>query len=158
MKQKDNIRIRIMNSLTLTTIAIVLFCAIWGVFDKNIYQEVFRAGTMPEDLIWGSTAQDIITIFIAVTALLFTVFNILRGSFIKQVILLGCNWYFMYAYGLYVMQGQYTAHYPLYIAVFGLSIYAMIAGLTGIPQVNKAPYEKNKKLRFILSAFFIFIV
>jgi uncharacterized membrane protein len=45
---------------------LALFASIVGVFSKTLYEDVYQAGTIPKSLVWGSKAQDIVSIIVAV--------------------------------------------------------------------------------------------
>lgn len=135
---------------------IALYSALRGILNNELYLAIHRSGILPKNMIWGSQAQDIVSILIAVTTVIISILNWVKPRFLKKCILIGCNWYFMYAFGLYVVQGSYTAIYPLYLVIFSLSMFAMIFGLISVDKT--AALQLSKKLRITLSVFFLFVV
>lgn len=116
-------------SMAVVISILTLFACISGIFVDSIYGDLIANGRLNDFLHFGSIAQDIIFIPLAVlTIVLAVVF--LRGRDVRilvTVIGFVCN--FFYGYGLYVMQGQYTAIYMVYLVIFGLSVYCIIYGL-----------------------------
>ena len=132
---------------------LALFASLKGVFDPTLYHEVYLAGTIPEDLIWGSQAQDIISILFAVILAVFTLLFLKNESMKKYIIMLGLTWYFFYAFGLYTIQGQYTSIYLVYLAIFGLSFYSLAYGILGINPAEAYRYEIPSGLRTAIGTF-----
>lgn len=137
---------------------VALYASLKGVFCNNIYQEISDSGVISKHLIWASKAQDIVSAFIAVGIIIVAVLNSIKPGFLKSVTLIGLVWYFLYAYGLYVMQGAYTSIYPLYLVIFSLSVYAMIMGLISYNIEDISDLLLSKKLRTMLIIFFLIIV
>lgn len=158
MKQEMKGLKRVLTVLSMLIGIVVLYASLKGVFDNRIYQEVYDSGVISENFIWASKAQDIISIIIAVFIIIISVISVIKQSFLKSIMLIGCVWYFLYAYGLYVMQGAYTSIYPFYLIIFGLSVYAMIIGLISYRVKDIKNLSLGKKLRTMLIIFFLMIV
>lgn len=156
MKQELKGLKRVLTVLSLLIGIVVLYASLKGVFDNKIYQEIYDSGMISENFIWASKAQDIISVLIAFLLIIISVINVIKQSFLKSITIIGCVWYFLYAYGLYVMQGAYTSIYPFYLIIFGLSVYAMIIGLTSLKDIKNLLL--SKKLRTMLIIFFLMIV
>ncbi|MFZ5353016.1 MAG: hypothetical protein ACOZCL_09870 [Bacillota bacterium] len=151
-------RSNITSIMTLILSLLALYAALAGVLDKSLYREVFEAGTIHERIIWGSMAQDIISIPIAAILALLSAMSLIRPGVKRLTLIIGLAWYFFYAYGLYTVQGQYTRIYLVYIAIFGLSIYSMIFGLLSFKTAELEYYKLPGILRITASAFLIVMV
>lgn len=103
-----------------------------GLFSEPVYGETLAAGTISKLLVVGSMAQDVISLPLSILLGLLTALCWLRPTPKRLIAVLGVSAYFLYAYGLYVIQGQYTSLYPGYLTIFGLSIYSLVFGLTGL--------------------------
>lgn len=132
---------------------LALFASLKGVFDQTLYDEVYLAGTIPKSLIWGSQAQDIISIPFSVLLAVFTLLFLKNGSMKNYILMLGLTWYFFYAFGLYTIQGQYTSIYFVYLAIFGLSFYSLVFGVLGIRLAEVHRYELPCGLRKAIGIF-----
>jgi hypothetical protein len=143
---------------TLLLSMLALYASLMGVFDHSLYNDVYEAGTIPKLLIWGSKAQDIISIFIALLLAVIS-FIFLRNPGIKSFItMLGMVWYFFYAFGLYTIQGQYTSIYLVYMMIFGLSFYLMILGALCFQREEVKQYHIPEGLRKAISIFLFIII
>ncbi len=144
--------------LTLLVSVMSLFTAVYTVSDNQIYHQVYEAGTISEFLIAGSLAQDMLVIPTSVIILFLSLFFLKRRNFKILISILGLIGYIFYAYGLYVIQGQYSSLYLLYLAIFGLSIYAMIYGLISFQSLSTARIELPAKLRIIIAVFLLLVI
>ncbi len=154
----NNQRSRIAATLTLTLSLLALYASLMGVLNENLYRDVFLAGVLPEPLIWGSMAQDIISIPLSVALALLSLAFFSRKGYKTLIAILGLAWYFFYAFGLYVMQGQYTDIYVVYLAIFGLSVYGMIFGLLSFEADEVRLYCLPNRLRKAIGIFLIAIL
>jgi len=75
-----------------------------------------------------------------------------------KIAVLGLAWYFFYAFGLYTIQGQYTAIYVVYMAIFGLSFYSLVIGVLSIRPEEAQRYQIPKALRKVLIIFLLVII
>lgn len=149
---------RITAIMTLLLSVLAVFASLLGIMDKNLYNDVLKAGTITKFLVTGSIAQDIISvplgIILAVLSIIF-----LKCSCKKTfIVMLGLAGYFFYGYGLYTMQGQYTSIYQVYLIIFGLSLYSLILGLTCFNEDTVKNYQLSKGLQIAISAFLFMIV
>lgn len=157
MKQELKNSFRMVTILTFAIGMLALYASIRGIGD-TLYSEIVQSGVITQKMVWASQAQDIVSILIAGITMVAALVNFFKQSFIKTVGLLGCVWYFFYAFGLYAIQGAYTSIYPLYLVIFGLSVYTMILGLVQLRPGTVTVNELSKRLRIALSIFFILIV
>lgn len=158
MKKEKKVAEQWFALLSFAVAVTALYCALRGVFDRQLYHAINVTGVISQRMIWGSRAQDIISALIAVGAGTLAVLTYSKPTVLKRVILLGFDWYFLYAFGLYVIQGAYTAIYGLYLLIFGMSVYAMIFGFAGFRKEEMAEVGLGHKTVKALSAFFAVIV
>ncbi|MDF2614123.1 MAG: hypothetical protein K0S71_1909 [Clostridia bacterium] len=144
--------------MTLALSIMALFASIAGVFEKSIYGEALNAGTITEFLLVGSVAQDITFIPLALLLMLLSVMFLKRAGYKTLVTILGLVGNFFYGYGLYVMQGQYTSIYLIYLAVFSLSLYSMIFGLLSFTPEFVLKTSLPRLLRKAISIFLFSMV
>jgi hypothetical protein len=128
-----------------------LVASLVGVAYQGIYQNFMIAAALPAVL-----SQDLIAALASI-AMLFLIFRIKEGNFVKQLILLGIIGYLFYVYGLYVIGKVYNTLYFLYMAIFSLSFFSLVYGIANIR--NKAPDKINipKTLKKVSAAFLLLI-
>ncbi len=101
-----------------------------SVFNKGVYTVVLSAGTISETLLNGAIAQDIITIPLALTLLSLSIHYLKKPVDKVFISIIGLTTYLLYAYGLFVIEAIYTSFYPVYLLIFGLSVYSLIFGFS----------------------------
>lgn len=140
-------------------ISILTSYASWkGLADPTVYEDVCAAGTISKLLVVGSTAQDLISLPLGILLGVFSLFCMKRQILRLHVAMLGISTYFSYAYGLYVIQGQYTSLYLVYLAIFGLSIYGLVFGLTALKPDLIEQIRLPRWVAYTISAFLIAII
>ncbi|MCX7709534.1 MAG: hypothetical protein N2484_06755 [Clostridia bacterium] len=144
--------------MTLLLSILALYASLAGVLDKNIYQDVLKAGTISHFLLVGSIAQDIIFIPLSIILAILSIVFLIRPGLQSLIAIIGLAWCFFYGYGLYVIQGQYTSIYIIYLSIFGLSIYSMIWGFLSFKPEAAAQTQLPRALRISIGVFFIFIL
>lgn len=108
---------------------IAIVCTGKGIWDSNTYGDLLSLKTLSENLYYGSIAQDISMLLVSVLLLCLSMYYLFKNRTKVLIAVIGLVWCEFYAFGLYVVQGQYTDIYYLYLMIFGLSIYGMIFGL-----------------------------
>lgn len=103
-----------------------LVCAMVGVVCPGIYSKVISDRMMP-----GTISQDLQTILASIVLLVLTA-RMKEGQYKKQIVVIGILSYLFYAYGVYSIERIYSPLYFCYLAVFGLSFYALVYGLVGL--------------------------
>ena len=149
---------RIVAFMTLLIAGLSIWATLEGIGNKEIYDQVYWAGSLTRRLVYGSRAQDFVSLPVALLLLVFATIHLKRKGPISLIIITGLSAYFFYAYGLYTLQGQYTSLYLVYLAIFGLSTYALILGLTSFRRRLAEKMELQKWLRTSVAAFFVVIV
>lgn len=151
-------RNRIASVLTLILSILALFASLAGILNKDLYHELIVSGISSKTLLIGAVAQDIISAPLAVFLAVLSITSLKRPKLKNLIVIMGLAWYFFYAFGLYVMQGNYTSIYLIYLAVFGLSIYSMIWGLLSFKADESADYQLPFWLVNAIGGFLVFIL
>jgi hypothetical protein len=107
------------SNLSRGTAVMVLMCATAGLFVPDFYRLVNPI------LLPGSYGQDWMSLA-AAPLLLWAIQAGKRGSRRGLIVWLGLLTYCLYAYALYAFGPQYTTLYPLYLAIVGLSAFALL--------------------------------
>ncbi|MEJ1991489.1 MAG: hypothetical protein P8X50_07170 [Maritimibacter sp.] len=110
--------------LTLSGLAalLTLGAALTGIIQPSIYQPM-----TPDNLMPGTLSQDIISLAVSL-ALLACLRPLARSTSLRLwLIWLGLMGYLAYAYGIYVFETVINPLYLIYIAIFSLSIWAVIS-------------------------------
>lgn len=144
--------------MTLVVSLLALFAAFSGLLNKNLYAEVFKSGIISEFIVIGSLAQDYVMVPLGLLLAGLSLAFLKRPGIKVFISILGLTGFFFYGHGLYAIQGQYTSIYLVYLAVFGLSLYSLIWGLTSFgPDVMKS-YRLSGVLRKSIGSFLLVIV
>lgn len=144
--------------MTLILSFLALYASLAGVLDKNLYTNVFFSGSLPKTLISGSLAQDTISIPLSLLLAVLSLLFLKHPGYKTFIAILGLATYFFYGYGLYVMQGQYTSIYLVYLLIFGLSLYSIIWGLTSFKPDAVKQTRLSGGLRISIGIFLIIIL
>ncbi len=137
---------------------LALFASLEGLLNKSIYTDVISTGVFSKALMPGTFSQDIISVLAALILALLSVIFLKRPDYKSFVIMLGLVGYFLYGYGLFVITGLYTSIYHVYMAIFTLSIYSLIWGLTSFEPDQVKHYRLPGTLRISIGIFLIVIV
>jgi hypothetical protein len=89
-------------------------------------------------------AQDIVTLVIAVPLLIISLFMSSKGSMRGRVLLTGTLGYFLYTYASYSFLSAFNEAYLLYVALFSLSLFAVILSFMSISADELAAHIKDK--------------
>jgi len=144
--------------MTLILSLLALYASLAGVLDKSLYTEVFLTGSLSKSLISGSLAQDTISIPLSLILVFLSLLFLKHPGYKTFIAILGLTGYFFYGYGLYVMQGQYTSIYLIYLLIFGLSLYSIIWGLISFKPDAVKQTRLSGALRISISIFLIVIL
>lgn len=138
------------NRISWLIIAILSFIAsITGVITPTIYQPFVKSTLIP-----GLISQDLITILAAGALLFFSLFP--QTIHLKKLVLvLGILGYLFYGYGIYVIEQFYNVFYPLYMGIFGLSFYSIIAGITAIDKGLWLKIQVSRIIRIPAASFLL---
>jgi len=137
--------------LWLLTGLLSLIASLTGVVTQDIYSRVVSTKIMP-----GVLSQDLMTIVLA-GILLFISARVKEENWKKQVIILGIIGYLFYGYGIYVIERLYTMLYFVYMAIFGLSFYSLIYGVSSISPEIRSKIQLPAFVRRVSVAFLLLI-
>jgi hypothetical protein len=158
-------------TLTLLIIVLILLAAGTGVFWKTDYhasqvtsvhgQAVTTYGRglyrfESASLASQAIAQDIVTLVLGIPLLVAGLLLTRRGSLRGKLLLSGTLAYFLYTYASYAFGAAYNPLFVVYMALFTLSLYALILSLRDI-QVGSLPGQFSDRLprRAIVAACYL---
>ena len=151
-------RSRITAIMTLIMSVLIIFACLAGILNESIYNDVLSSGLITKLLLIGSRAQDITFIPLAVLLGILSILFLRRPDYKLLITIIGLCGNFFYGYALYVMQGQYTTIYLVYLAIFSLSIYSIVLGLLSFQTEFVVKTSLSKGLRRSISIFLYSIV
>lgn len=134
-----------------------IVCTYKGIFDPQIYGELFAAGKISENLFFGSIGQDIINLPVSILLFALCVIFLLKPMPKVLIAIIGIVWCEFYSFGLYTIQGQYTDLYPLYLTIFSISIYSMIMGIVSFNRYTEDGVILSKLVRLSTIGFLLII-
>jgi hypothetical protein len=130
-------------SLPIATFAIA--AGLTGMLFDSVYSK--------ETANWAAQgfAQDIVNVFIAYPALLVLAFLAGRGSIGAYLAWTGVLGYSVYTFAIYTFSIHLGPLFMVYVAVFGLSIYALIGGLASIDGARlKSALRRGHRSKLLL--------
>jgi len=151
-------RVRVASIMTAVLSLLAFYASLRGVFYPQLYTDLLATGAITEFLVAGSIAQDIISLPASAMLLLLSMYILMRPAVKPFITSLGLAGYFLYGYGLYAFQGGYTSLYLLYLAIFSLSLYSLIAGLLAFHSESLAGINMPPRLRAAIAAFLLSIL
>lgn len=110
--------------LSALIIVLALPAHLIGLFVPAIYRD--PAVLLPQNL-----GADLVTLCVAVPLLAVTTMALGRGSARARLLWLGALGYLAYAYGMYALGVRWNELFLLYVALFGLALFALVIGLVG---------------------------
>jgi hypothetical protein len=110
--------------LSALIVVLALAATLTGLLSPSIYRD--PAILLPQNL-----GTDVVTLCIGVPLLGFTTAAMRRGSLRARLLWLGALGYMVYAYGMYAISVRWNQLFLVYVALFGLSFFAVIIGLVG---------------------------
>ena len=149
---------RIAAYLCLAVSVLTLIAAVLSFLLPDIYQNAIDRGVMAVGLLPGSLAQDGVNIVAALSTVALSAVYLRKPSPKVLIALVGLAGNFLYGYGLYTMEGNFTYLYPIYLAIFSLSIFALIFGLTGISRGAASGAMLGTGLRRAIGVFLLVIM
>ena len=128
-----------------------LVASLIGAAHPGVYQKLTVLENLPAIL-----SQDLITVLASIT-MLYLITRIDEDDFVKQLVLFGIVGYLFYVYGIYVFGKFYNILYLLCMAIFSLSFFSLVYGITNIRN------EANEKIKISqpvqkVSAAFLFLI
>jgi hypothetical protein len=143
--------LKINKILWLLASCLSLISALTGVFNPNIYGKVISNNMLP-----GVIAQDATTIMVGLL-LLFLCWKTNEAEIKKQIIAISLLGYLFYASGVYVIERLYNSFYLFYMAIFALSFWSIVYGLSNINSDVLQNLRVSKLVRYLSAGYLIFI-
>jgi len=98
-----------------------------GVLHPSVYDGLIPASIRP-----GVFTQDLVAIALSVVLGLLAVSD--RSDLVrKRIVAHGILGFLFYAYGIYAIERMYNALYPLYLALFGASLFVLVYSAATVP-------------------------
>ncbi len=110
--------------LSVLIVTLALPAHLIGLLVPSIYRD--PAVLLPQNL-----GTDVVTLCVALPLLAFTTAASGRGWLRARLLWLGALGYLVYAYGMYALGVRWNGLFLLYVALFGLALFALIIGLVG---------------------------
>jgi hypothetical protein len=101
--------------------------------------------------------NDAVTLFLAVPLLAASLVYSARGSLKAQLIWMGMLDYMLYNYAFYLFGTAFNAFFLIYVALTGLSIFALIFGLVNLDADKISEQFKEKTPVKWISGYFLFV-
>jgi hypothetical protein len=91
-------------------------------------------GLYRDNAAWARQAQasDLVTLFVAVPLLAFSLWRARAGSQAGRLVALGALGYLVYGYAIFAFSVAINAMTPLHIAILGLATWGLILGVVGL--------------------------
>lgn len=120
------------------------------IFGKGLYQH------MSSDVAIQGIAQDFVTLFIGIPALLFALFLARKGTLKSKLLQAGILSYFFLTYLFYMNMAMYNALFLVYIVLTGTTFFALLITILSI-EIDTLPTTYNKSTPVkIVGGFLIF--
>ncbi|WP_326968269.1 hypothetical protein [Arthrobacter sp. CG_A4] len=118
--------------LSIAAAVLAFIGSIIGLTVNGIYDSLTSA------FLFQALAQDIVNAVVAAPLVVLCAVLALRGSYRAYLIWLGAVAFTVYSYVIYTFSVPFGAVFPLWVAVLGLSLFALIGGLTSIDRERTA--------------------
>ncbi len=112
--------------LSIFIAVLTLVASAGGLFISNLYRD------NSSFILIGWYGNDLVTFFVAFPLLVITLILSIRGSQRAQLVWLGMLDYTLYNYAFYLFGAALNRFFLIYVALFTLSIFALIFGLANI--------------------------
>lgn len=120
-------RVYVLASVVVLVLTIVATAV--GLFVSDFYRDA-------EVLLPQLYGQDLLTLVVAVPALAVSLYYATRGSLRAYVCWLGVTGYLLYTYASYAFLTAFNELYLVYVALFALTLFTLVGGLTRLDATN----------------------
>lgn len=108
--------------LSVLIVALAAAAAFTGLALPTVYRDA--PSVVPQAL-----GQDVVTLFVVIPLLALATTATLLGSVRGRLLWLGALGYMVYTYGTYALWARWNPLFLVYVAIFGLSLYAVALGM-----------------------------
>lgn len=112
--------------------ALLVFASAAGLFVPGLYHDT-------PDWVAQTRATDLVTLALAVPALVAALFLAARGSLRARIVWLGVLGYALYMYAIYAFAVAFNGLFLVYVAVLALSAWSLVALLTRLDPDDARP-------------------
>lgn len=119
---------------------------------------LFRSVYLDNDFVrmtW--LGNDAVTLFLAIPILVLALVSSQRGSLKAQLVWMGALDYMLYNYAFYLFGTAFNAFFLIYVALFGLSIFALIFGLTNLDINGVSQQVRERTPVKWIGGYFLFV-
>lgn len=138
----------VLSALVAVTMAAVsaggVFATAWLYRDNPLITSTFRG-------------QDIVTLVVAVPLLLAGLILELRGSLRGRLLWLSMLFYAMYGYLFYAVGAAFNVFFLLYVATFGLALYALLFSVPRIDLLPIATVMRGRAARMVAIVYMLLV-
>lgn len=111
--------------LSVIIVILMVLASLGGLFINDLYQDNFLVTS-------GWYGNDLVTLLLAVPLLAISLVLSKRGSQSAQLVWLGMLFYTLYNYAFYLFGAAFNSLFLIYVALFTLSIFALIFGVSSL--------------------------
>jgi hypothetical protein len=145
-------RFRLPMALSIVVLVLIAISSFVGLLVESLYR----------DNLWAASqfrGADFIRLFVAVPLFAGAIYLTTRGSMRALLVWLGFLWLAVYDYAFYLFAAAFNELFLVYVAIFGLSVLALIWAL---PQVDvgavKAAFSNRTPVRLISGYMFFWVI
>lgn len=149
-KKKNHKQSRNAEVLTILICLSVLVAAGAGVFVPGFYD-----GAVDPTYALGTITADAISL-VCVPLLLVCIALARRGKAVAWLVWVSLLVYIGYAYAVYAFDRMYTIFFPLYMAIFSMSVFTTVSVISQLDVAFLAEHSKQMRLRKMTAGFVIF--
>jgi hypothetical protein len=120
---------------------LIVLLAVFASAGGLLFRSVYRDNAFVKTTWLGN---DAVTLFVAVPILVAALVFSQRGSLKAQLVWMGVLDYMLYNYAFYLFGTAFNAFFLVYVALLGLSIFALIFGLTNL-NVNEISQQMRER-------------
>lgn len=136
--------------LSIVLIFLSAFASTGGLLIDDLYRDSDTIKTA-----WFG--NDLVTLVVAIPVLSVSLFLQRKGSQRALVLWIGLLGYMVYNYAFYLFGAVFNSFFLIYVAVFSISIYALILALLSVDVITVKHYFSEKTPVKIISIFLLFI-
>jgi len=129
---------------------LAFFASAGGLWLKGLYRDNLFVTS-----VWRG--NDIITLCLALPLLLISMRLVFRGSSRARLVWMGVLDYMLYNYAFYLFGARFNAFFLVYVAITGLSLFALIFGLLDLDAAGIVPLAKPRMPIKIIAGCRVFV-